>query len=125
MACTASISAFSAFESQLKTLCLQEFPCGIGSWVDILCPPPLFQIQGHHQDLDLDLESTYNASRSNQNASWEPRNYTNTNIFWFQSENYGKKRKDIERDKVHTRYPITHKGLNFCFLPISTPAINN
>ncbi|XP_041348975.1 leucine-rich repeat-containing protein 43-like isoform X2 [Gigantopelta aegis] len=24
--------AFSAFENQLKTLCLKEFPCGIGSW---------------------------------------------------------------------------------------------
>ncbi|XP_064619567.1 leucine-rich repeat-containing protein 43-like isoform X2 [Lineus longissimus] len=27
-------SAYSAFESQLKTLCLHEFPCGIGSWRD-------------------------------------------------------------------------------------------
>ncbi len=33
MACTDPLTAFSAFESQLKTLCLKEFPCGIGTWV--------------------------------------------------------------------------------------------
>ena len=27
------IAAFDAFEDQLKTLCLQEFPCGLGKWV--------------------------------------------------------------------------------------------
>ena len=26
-------SASSAVNSQLKTLCLHEFPCGLGSWV--------------------------------------------------------------------------------------------
>lgn len=25
--------AYSAFEKQLRTLCLREFPCGTGSWV--------------------------------------------------------------------------------------------
>jgi len=28
-----TVTAFSAFESQLKTLCLKEFPGGLGSWV--------------------------------------------------------------------------------------------
>ena len=28
--------AFGAFESQLRTLCLKEFPCGIGKWVRFL-----------------------------------------------------------------------------------------
>ena len=28
-----TVTAFSAFESQLQTLCLKEFPGGIGSWV--------------------------------------------------------------------------------------------
>jgi len=28
-----TVTAFDAFESQLKTLCLKEFPCGLGSWV--------------------------------------------------------------------------------------------
>ncbi|XP_067681829.1 leucine-rich repeat-containing protein 43-like [Haliotis asinina] len=32
MAVTDSCPAFSAFEKQLKTLCLKEFPCGLGSW---------------------------------------------------------------------------------------------
>jgi len=27
--------AYSAFEQQLKTLCLKEFPCGPGTWVRI------------------------------------------------------------------------------------------
>ena len=26
-------SAFKAFEEQLNTLCLNEFPCGKGNWV--------------------------------------------------------------------------------------------
>ena len=26
-----------AFESQLKTLCIKEFPCGYGSWVGLVC----------------------------------------------------------------------------------------
>lgn len=33
MALTESTAAFNAFEKQLKTLCLKEFPCGIGTWV--------------------------------------------------------------------------------------------
>ncbi|XP_071093014.1 leucine-rich repeat-containing protein 43-like [Haliotis cracherodii] len=32
MAVTDSCPAFSAFEKQLKTLCLREFPCGLGTW---------------------------------------------------------------------------------------------
>ena len=27
------LTAFDAFEAQLKSLCLKEYPCGIGSWV--------------------------------------------------------------------------------------------
>ena len=27
------LTAFDAFEAQLKGLCLKEYPCGIGSWV--------------------------------------------------------------------------------------------
>jgi len=27
-------TAYGAFESQLKTLCLNEFPCGIGTWIE-------------------------------------------------------------------------------------------
>ena len=30
--------AFAAFELQLKTLCLREFPCGTGSWVGAIQP---------------------------------------------------------------------------------------
>ncbi|KAK7475045.1 hypothetical protein BaRGS_00033726 [Batillaria attramentaria] len=29
------VRAFSAFESQLKTLCLREFPCGAGTWREV------------------------------------------------------------------------------------------
>ena len=34
------LTAFDAFEAQLKGLCLKEYPCGIGSWVRFLnmCP---------------------------------------------------------------------------------------
>ena len=34
MAVTA-VSAYDAFKGQLKTLCLNEFPCGVGNWVCI------------------------------------------------------------------------------------------
>lgn len=51
-------TAYGAFESQLKTLCLNEFPCGIGPW----------------------------------------------------KENYGQKRKHIEKDKVNSRFVVTLKG---------------
>ena len=30
---TQQTPAFAAFEQQLKTLCLREFPCGLGTWV--------------------------------------------------------------------------------------------
>ncbi|XP_064612795.1 LOW QUALITY PROTEIN: leucine-rich repeat-containing protein 43-like [Liolophura sinensis] len=32
MAIVETTAAFSVFESQLRTLCLEEFPCGTGSW---------------------------------------------------------------------------------------------
>ena len=32
-AAVSNVQAFDAFENQLKTLCLGEFPCGIGTWV--------------------------------------------------------------------------------------------
>lgn len=38
MALTESTAAFNAFEKQLKTLCLKEFPCGIGTWRETLKP---------------------------------------------------------------------------------------
>ena len=28
-----TVSATAAFEAQLKALCIQEFPCGFGTWV--------------------------------------------------------------------------------------------
>ena len=28
-----ALPAFEAFQHQLKTLCLKEFPCGTGKWV--------------------------------------------------------------------------------------------
>ena len=31
--------AFNAFETQLRSLCLKEFPCGLGSWVIITLHP--------------------------------------------------------------------------------------
>ena len=30
------LTAFDAFEAQLKGLCLKEYPCGVGSWVNSL-----------------------------------------------------------------------------------------
>lgn len=30
--CDQAIPAFCAFESQLKTLCIKDFPCGLGNW---------------------------------------------------------------------------------------------
>jgi hypothetical protein len=31
--CVQTVPAFRAFESQLKELCIKEFPCGLGEWV--------------------------------------------------------------------------------------------
>jgi len=41
MAADTQVQAYKAFESQLKTLCLREFPCGLGTWVcwHFSCPP--------------------------------------------------------------------------------------
>lgn len=81
------VSAFAAFESQLKTLCLQEFPCGVGSWVSLL-EWNEFEFRMAHVLVCLQQSG-----------------------FSFQNEHHGKTWKQLKNDATSAKYPVTLKGM--------------
>ncbi|XP_070572710.1 leucine-rich repeat-containing protein 43-like isoform X2 [Ptychodera flava] len=79
MATTESVPAFSAFQSQLRTLCLNEFPCGVGSWrtsKDKSLPATHFAVTlrdyGAQQEQEETLEEYFTSKHSpyNVDTSW-------------------------------------------------------
>ncbi|XP_077995705.1 leucine-rich repeat-containing protein 43-like isoform X2 [Glandiceps talaboti] len=79
MAVVDDVEAFSAFQSQLRTLCLNEFPCGVGTWrtsKDKSLPATHFAITlrdyGAQQEQEETLEEYYKSKHSpyNVDTSW-------------------------------------------------------